>query len=149
MQRNLVLQTIARTGLNVKFSVDCLTGNGWDLERAVANFNQVKVGLRLFLLTTVGLLTFCLGNTGQGRIFMMRRKKGDGKASTKFAMTRCNGTQFYSIIPSSLTRLWDSLSSSIGLSNSRAFLLFELPLTSIIYLELPPSTPLNSPLTPM
>lgn len=42
MQRNLVLQTIARTGLNVKFSVDCLTGNGWDLERAVANFNQVK-----------------------------------------------------------------------------------------------------------
>jgi TAP C-terminal domain len=27
----------------VKFSVDCLTGNGWDLERAVANFEQVKV----------------------------------------------------------------------------------------------------------
>lgn len=79
MQRNLVLQTIARTGLNVKFSVDCLTGNGWDLERAVANFNQVKVGLRLFLLTTVGLLTYYLGNIGQGRIFVMPYKKGDGK----------------------------------------------------------------------
>lgn len=78
MQRNLVLQTIARTGLNVKFSVDCLTGNGWDLERAVANFNQVKVGSS-FLLTTVGLLTFCLGDTSQGRIFVMRCKKADGK----------------------------------------------------------------------
>ena len=138
MQRNLVLQTIARTGLNVKFSVDCLTGNGWDLERAVTNFNQVKVGIRLFLLTTVDLLTCYLGNTGQGRIFIMRCMKGGWEALTMSAMTKCNGTQLYSIIPSSLTRLWDSLSSSIGLSNSRAFLLFELPLTSIIYLELPP-----------
>ncbi|KAF9007555.1 hypothetical protein BDQ17DRAFT_1422910 [Cyathus striatus] len=45
VQRNLVLQVIPRTGLNVKFSVDCLTGNGWDLERAIANFNEVKTTL--------------------------------------------------------------------------------------------------------
>ena len=44
MQRPLVLQICARTGLNVKFSVDCLTGNGWDVDRAVANFIEVKVG---------------------------------------------------------------------------------------------------------
>jgi nuclear RNA export factor len=37
------MQVMQRTGLNVKFSVDCLEGNGWDLERAVANFEQVKV----------------------------------------------------------------------------------------------------------
>ena len=37
------MQVMHRTGLNVKFSVDCLEGNGWDLERAVANFEQVKV----------------------------------------------------------------------------------------------------------
>lgn len=27
----------------MKFSVDCLEGNGWDLEKAVANFDAVKV----------------------------------------------------------------------------------------------------------
>ncbi|KAF8220952.1 NTF2-like protein [Tricholoma matsutake] len=43
MQRPLVLQICARTSLNVKFAVDCLTGNGWDLDRAIANFNEVKV----------------------------------------------------------------------------------------------------------
>jgi nuclear RNA export factor len=42
-QRNLVLQTCVRTGLNAKFAVDCLSGNAWDLERAIANFDQVKV----------------------------------------------------------------------------------------------------------
>ncbi|KAH8100008.1 hypothetical protein BXZ70DRAFT_939960 [Cristinia sonorae] len=41
-QRTLVLQVCQRTGLNVRFSVDCLGNNGWDLERAVANFEQVK-----------------------------------------------------------------------------------------------------------
>ncbi|KAK7044087.1 nuclear mRNA export, poly(A)+RNA binding protein [Paramarasmius palmivorus] len=41
-QRSLVVQVCARTGLNVQFSVECLTGNGWDLEKAVANFNEVK-----------------------------------------------------------------------------------------------------------
>jgi hypothetical protein len=44
-QRNLVLQTCVRTGLNAKFAADCLSGNAWDLERAIANFDQVKVGL--------------------------------------------------------------------------------------------------------
>jgi TAP C-terminal domain len=37
------MQVMHRTGLNVKFSVDCLEGNGWDFERAVTNFEQVKV----------------------------------------------------------------------------------------------------------
>ncbi|KAF8896554.1 hypothetical protein BD779DRAFT_1496546 [Infundibulicybe gibba] len=42
VQRVLVIQVCERTQLNVKFSVDCLSGNGWDLERAVANFHEVK-----------------------------------------------------------------------------------------------------------
>lgn len=33
-----------RTGLNVKFAVDCLAQNEWDVEKAIANFEQVKVG---------------------------------------------------------------------------------------------------------
>jgi nuclear RNA export factor len=41
--RNLVLQICVRTGLNAKFSVECLSENAWDLERAIANFDQVKV----------------------------------------------------------------------------------------------------------
>ncbi|KAJ3499371.1 hypothetical protein NLJ89_g10107 [Agrocybe chaxingu] len=44
-QRNLVIEVCGRTGLNAKFAVDCLTGNAWDLERAIANFNQVKSSL--------------------------------------------------------------------------------------------------------
>jgi len=44
-QRNLVLQTCVRTGLNAKFAIDCLSGNAWDLERAIANFDQVKTTL--------------------------------------------------------------------------------------------------------
>jgi hypothetical protein len=110
MQRNLVLQTIARTRLNVKFSVDCLTGNGWDLERAVANFNQVKVGLRLFLLTTVGMLTFCIlfREHWPGTHFCNAVQDRRWEASTMSAMTKCNGTKFYYIISSSLTCLWDS-----------------------------------------
>lgn len=39
------MQISQRTRLNVKFSVDCLAGNEWDLERAVANFEQVKVSI--------------------------------------------------------------------------------------------------------
>ena len=50
-QRNLVLQTCVRTGLNAKFAVDCLSGNAWDLERAIANFDQVKVGLPFFFFS--------------------------------------------------------------------------------------------------
>ncbi|PPR05969.1 hypothetical protein CVT24_004633 [Panaeolus cyanescens] len=44
-QRNLVMQVCAQTNLNVKFAVDCLTGNGWDLAKAIANFNDVKGNL--------------------------------------------------------------------------------------------------------
>ncbi|THH21303.1 hypothetical protein EW146_g226 [Bondarzewia mesenterica] len=45
-QRSLVVQISQRTGLNVRFSVDCLQGNGWDLDKAMANFEQVKVRTR-------------------------------------------------------------------------------------------------------
>ncbi|GBE87787.1 mRNA export factor mex67 [Sparassis crispa] len=41
-QRSLVTQICQQTGLNVRFAVDCLEGNGWDIPRAVANFEQVK-----------------------------------------------------------------------------------------------------------
>ncbi|KAJ3995862.1 hypothetical protein F5050DRAFT_1799946 [Lentinula boryana] len=41
-QRSMVLHICVRTGLNVQFSYDCLTNNGWDVEKAFANFEQVK-----------------------------------------------------------------------------------------------------------
>ncbi|KAI0322537.1 hypothetical protein OF83DRAFT_647408 [Amylostereum chailletii] len=44
-QRSLVAQICQRTNLNVKFAVDCLQGNGWNFEAAVANFEQVKATL--------------------------------------------------------------------------------------------------------
>ncbi|KAJ6577471.1 hypothetical protein B0H19DRAFT_1120082 [Mycena capillaripes] len=44
-QRPLVIQVCNQTGLNIKYALDCLNGNAWDLERAVANFNQVKATL--------------------------------------------------------------------------------------------------------
>ncbi|KAF8207061.1 hypothetical protein K438DRAFT_1815618 [Mycena galopus ATCC 62051] len=44
-QRPLVIGVCGQTGLNVKYSLDCLNGNGWDPTRAVANFNQVKATL--------------------------------------------------------------------------------------------------------
>lgn len=31
----------------MQFSWDCLAQNEWNVERAIANFNQVKVSLRL------------------------------------------------------------------------------------------------------
>ena len=42
-QRPFVMQICQATGLTVKYSVDCLQNNGWDKERALANFEQVKV----------------------------------------------------------------------------------------------------------
>lgn len=42
-QRAQVVRLCQQTGLNVNFAVDCLQQNGWDHERAVANFDQVKV----------------------------------------------------------------------------------------------------------
>ncbi|KAH9998801.1 NTF2-like protein [Russula compacta] len=41
-QRSLVTQICTLTRLNVQFAVDCLENNGWDVNRAVANFEQVK-----------------------------------------------------------------------------------------------------------
>jgi nuclear RNA export factor len=42
-QRAQVGRLCQQTHLNVKFAVDCLQQNGWNHERAVANFEQVKV----------------------------------------------------------------------------------------------------------
>ncbi|KAJ7163930.1 hypothetical protein C8R43DRAFT_989194 [Mycena crocata] len=44
-QRPIVIQVCGQTNLNVKYALDCLNGNGWDLNLAVANFNQVKATL--------------------------------------------------------------------------------------------------------
>ena len=41
------MQIRQRTGLNVQFAFDCLGQNEWDLERSVANFEQVKVNFAL------------------------------------------------------------------------------------------------------
>ncbi|PFH51065.1 hypothetical protein AMATHDRAFT_3332 [Amanita thiersii Skay4041] len=45
LQQNLVLELCRRTRLNVRFSIDCLTGNQWDMDKAVLNFEQVKATL--------------------------------------------------------------------------------------------------------
>lgn len=44
-QRSLVTQICALTRLNVQFAFDCLQNNGWAVDRAVANFEQVKATL--------------------------------------------------------------------------------------------------------
>lgn len=44
-QRVQVARLCQQTGLNVNFALDCLQQNGWDHERAVANFEQVKGSL--------------------------------------------------------------------------------------------------------
>ena len=50
-QRNLVIQLMSRTNLNANFAVECLQNNGWDPDRALANFEQVKVSsVHLFFL---------------------------------------------------------------------------------------------------
>ncbi|KAI0040094.1 NTF2-like protein [Auriscalpium vulgare] len=42
LQKTQVMQVCQRTRLNVKFAIDCLQGNGWNIDAAVANFEQVK-----------------------------------------------------------------------------------------------------------
>jgi len=44
-QRPFVTQICQRTGLTVKYAMDCLQNNGWDQDRAMANFEQVKGNL--------------------------------------------------------------------------------------------------------
>lgn len=46
-QRLFVITLSNRTGLNASFSIQCLDGNGWDGEKAVANFEAVRVGVFL------------------------------------------------------------------------------------------------------
>ncbi|PCH44854.1 NTF2-like protein [Wolfiporia cocos MD-104 SS10] len=41
-QKSMVIQICQRTGLNIQSGVQCLESNGWDIERAIANFEQVK-----------------------------------------------------------------------------------------------------------
>lgn len=38
----LVQQLAERSGLIVPFTIQCLEGNGWDLDRAWANFLELK-----------------------------------------------------------------------------------------------------------
>jgi hypothetical protein len=47
-QRARVARLCRQTGLDVRYAVDCLEQNGWDHERAVANFEQVKVRMHQF-----------------------------------------------------------------------------------------------------
>ena len=42
-QRSLVTQICTLTRLNVQFAVDCLENNRWNVDQALANFEQVKV----------------------------------------------------------------------------------------------------------
>ncbi len=49
------MQISTLTRLNIQFAVDCLQNNGWDADRAVANFEQVKV--RGWMLLPIDTLT--------------------------------------------------------------------------------------------
>lgn len=42
-QRSAVVLICQRTGLNVKFALDCLEMNQWNVDKAVADFDGVKV----------------------------------------------------------------------------------------------------------
>lgn len=42
-QKLLLIQLAQQTGLTIRYAGQCLEGNGWDIQRAVANFAQVKV----------------------------------------------------------------------------------------------------------
>ncbi|KAI0067186.1 NTF2-like protein [Artomyces pyxidatus] len=44
-QRSQVVEVCQRTRLNVQFAVDCLQGNSWVVDAAIANFEQVKTTL--------------------------------------------------------------------------------------------------------
>ncbi|KAF8588268.1 NTF2-like protein [Ramaria rubella] len=44
-QRMYVIELSARTGLNAEYSIQCLQGNGWDPQKALANFEQVRPNL--------------------------------------------------------------------------------------------------------
>ncbi|CAE6462120.1 unnamed protein product [Rhizoctonia solani] len=41
-QRALMIECAGRTGLNAQYSRMCLEGNGWDLAKALANFEELK-----------------------------------------------------------------------------------------------------------
>ncbi|KAL1937475.1 hypothetical protein VTO73DRAFT_13198 [Trametes versicolor] len=45
LQRAVMQDLILRTRLNLQFAEDCLKNNDWDLERALANYEQVKATL--------------------------------------------------------------------------------------------------------
>ncbi|PAV16685.1 NTF2 [Pyrrhoderma noxium] len=44
-QRSLIVSLCQRTSMNVKFAIDCLQNNEWDVDRAFTNFEQVKATL--------------------------------------------------------------------------------------------------------
>lgn len=68
LQRPLVMQICQQTGLNVKFALDCLTGNSWDMDRAVANFNEVKVSCA----SSYPRLGGCIWKLGHSHVLLYR-----------------------------------------------------------------------------
>lgn len=65
-QRDQVARLCQQTGLNVKFAVDCLQQNGWNHERAAANFEQVKVRIDCFRVFPSVRETSAIGGTPIG-----------------------------------------------------------------------------------
>lgn len=55
-QRLYVIELSTRTGLNAGYSIQCLEGNGWDPQKALANFEAVKVCLCLCVVLTQELM---------------------------------------------------------------------------------------------
>ncbi|TFY63422.1 hypothetical protein EVG20_g6313 [Dentipellis fragilis] len=67
-QLALVVQLSQQTKLTAMFAIDCLETNGWDMARAMANFEQVKVGCRAFLRIAVRALFAYRRVTYQGTL---------------------------------------------------------------------------------
>jgi TAP C-terminal domain len=64
-QRSLVTQICTLTRLSVPFAVDCLQNNGWDVDRAVAKFEQVKVCLWVLIILVDALIPLFQGTLGR------------------------------------------------------------------------------------
>lgn len=44
-QQSLISQISARTGMNAQYAGMCLVQNGWDLEAAIKNFDEIKASI--------------------------------------------------------------------------------------------------------
>lgn len=75
------MQICERTGLNANFAVDCLQNNAWNLESAIANYEEVKV--RELRSTLERLVLTLSALFSRGRCHAMRFSDGGGMKPDK------------------------------------------------------------------